>query len=216
VDLGIRHLAVLSTGQQVPNPAPLAASLRQLRRCDRQLARRHGPLNPDGTRRVPSAGWRQTKVRLARAHARVANVRRDRLHKLTTILASEYGTVVVEDLNVAGMLGNRRLARAIADTFYPSSKTCSACGMVKATLSLAQRTYQCERCGLTLDRDLNAARNLATLAQQHVAGSGPETPNARGPDARPGLARQTGMKREAGTGSHPGKTGTVGPQGPAA
>jgi putative transposase len=147
---------VLSSGQQVPNPAPLAASLRQLRRCNRELARRHGPLDPDGTRRVPSAGWQASKARLARAHARVANVRRDGLHKLTSQLASEYGTVVVEDLNVAGMLGNRRLARHIADAgwgelrcqlgyktswaggrllpadrWYPSSKTCCGCRAVK-------------------------------------------------------------------------------------
>lgn len=167
-------------------------------------------------------------------------MRRHHLHLLTSRLAGTYGTVVVEQLNVAGMGRNRRLARAIADTgmaeirrqltykttwaggrlvqadpFYPSSKTCSACGHVKAKLPLSERTYRCEVCGLVADRDLNAAANLAALAQ-HVAGSGPETPNARGPDARPGLAMQTGMKREAGTGQHPGKTGTAGPQGSAA
>ena len=241
VDVGVRHLAVLSTGERIANPAPLRAATSQLRRLNRQLARRRGPRAPDRTRRRPSAGWRHAHQRLARSHARIANLRRDGLHQLTSRLAETYGTVVVEHLNVAGMGRNRRLARAIADTgmaeirrqltyktswaggrlvqadtFYPSSKTCSACGAVKATLPLAQRTYQCEACGLVVDRDLNAARNLVTLAQQHVAGSGPETLTVRGPDTRPGLARQTGMKREAGTGSHPGKTGAVGPQGPAA
>jgi IS605 OrfB family transposase len=186
IDLGIRHLAVLSDGRQVGNPAPLEHAQRRLRRLNRQLARRHGPLAPDASRRQPSTRWQQTSLRLARAHARVANVRRNSLHHLTSELAGTYGTVVVERLNVAGMLGNRRVARRIADaawgelrrqlaykcawaggklveadTWYPSSKTCSACGHVKAKLPLSERTYRCEHCGLVLDRDLNAARNLA-------------------------------------------------------
>ncbi|HEX6676095.1 MAG TPA: IS607 family element RNA-guided endonuclease TnpB [Actinomycetes bacterium] len=241
MDVGIRHLAVLSTGQVVPNPRPLDHAQRRLRRFSRQLARRHGPRSPDGSRRTSSAGWRQTHRRLARMHARVANLRRDGLHKLTTELASNHGTVVVEHLNVASMLGNRRLARRIvdagwgelrrqlayktawagtrlvqADTFYPSSRTCSGCGHVKAKLPLSERAYGCEQCGLVMDRDLNAARNLAQLVAgieaveraPHmvgaVAGSGPETRNARGADTRPGLAGQTATNREAGTGCRPG------------
>jgi transposase len=138
---------------------------------------------------------------------------------------------------VAGMLRNRHLARAIGDTgmaelrrqltyksiwygcrlvvadrFYPSSKTCSACGWVKAKLSLAERTFCCEACGLVLDRDLNAACNLANLVQS-VAQSGWETRNARGADRKSQLAGQVAMKREAGTGSRLGETGTVQPQG---
>ena len=124
-----------------------------------------------------------------RFHARVAALRRDGLHKLTTSLARTHGTVVVEDLHVAGMVKNRRLARSIsdagfgeirrqldyktrwnggrlvvADRWYPSSKTCSRCQTVKAKLSLSERTYHCAACGLTLDRDVNAARNLLHLA----------------------------------------------------
>jgi putative transposase len=212
VDVGIRHLAVLSTGEPpIPNPRALQHSLRKLRRLDRELHRRR----PDSRRR------KQTRRRLARVHVRTANLRRDALHKLTTTLATEHGTVVVEQLNVAGMLRNHRLARAIADTglaelrrlltykttwygsrlvmadrFYPSSKTCSACGRVKAKLALAERTFRCEVCRLVLDRDLNAARNLAMLAQ-HVAQSGWETRNARGADIGPGAAGQTATKREA-------------------
>jgi IS605 OrfB family transposase len=240
VDVGVRHLAVLSSGEQIPNPAPLTGASRQLRRLNRELARRHGPRAPDGTRRAPSAGWRQTKTRLARAHARVANLRRDGLHKLTSRLAREHGTIVVERLNVAGMLGNRRLARRIADAgwgelrrqlgykttwaggmlvqadrWFPSSKTCSGCQAVTAKLPLSARVFHCKACGLVLDRDLNAARNLARLAE-HVAGSGPETLTARGGDPRPGLAGQSSVKREAGTSLRLGETGTVGPQGPAA
>jgi putative transposase len=147
-------------------------------------------------------------------------LRRDALHKLTTALATQHGTVVVEHLNLTGMIRNRHLARALADTgmaelrrqlgykttwygsqlivadrFYPSSKTCSACGWVKAKLTLAERTFDCEGCGLVLDRDLNAARNLANLAQ-HVAQSGWETQNARGASRKPQFPGQVAKKRE--------------------
>ena len=118
----------------------------------------------------------------------MACARRDGLHKLSAQLTSTYGTVVVEDLNVAGMMSNRRLARhvagvgmaefrrqvaykaawrggraAVADRWFPSSKTCSGCGAVKAKLRLSERTFICGQCGLVLDRDLNAALNLAAL-----------------------------------------------------
>ncbi|HEX6675092.1 MAG TPA: zinc ribbon domain-containing protein [Actinomycetes bacterium] len=83
-----------------------------------------------------------------------------------------------------------------ADPFYPSSKTCSACGAAKAKLPLSARAFCCETCGIRIDRDLNAALNLAALVTEVVAGSGPETQNARGGDARPGLAGQTPLKRE--------------------
>jgi IS605 OrfB family transposase len=203
VDVGLRQLAVLSDGRQIPNPAPLQAAQRRLRQLNRQLARRNGPIAPDGSIREPSKGWQQTKQQLGRAHARVANLRRDGLHHVTSTLAVTYGTIVVEHLNVAGMLRNRRLARRLADAgfgqlrrqltykcawaggslvqadmFFPSSKTCSGCGHAKAKLPLSERTYRCERCGLVLDRDLNAARNLAALVDASaplVAGSGPET-----------------------------------------
>jgi putative transposase len=106
VDVGVRHLAVLSTGTVIPNPRALEGSLRKLRRLNRQLARR----TPGSRRR------NRTRRRLARTYARAANLRRDALHKLTTSLATQHGTVVVEQLNVVGMVRNRRLARAIADT----------------------------------------------------------------------------------------------------
>jgi IS605 OrfB family transposase len=228
VDVGIRHLAVLSDGQVIANPAPLQQAQRRLRRVNRQLARRCGPIAADGSHRASSKRWQQTSRRLGRAHARVADVRRNALHQLTSELAGTYGVVVVEGLNIAGMLRNRRLARRIADAgwgelrrqlgyktlwaggvlveadaFFPSSKICSGCGHVKAKLSLSERSYTCECCGLVLDRDENAARNLSALVQARgevVAGSGPETENARGADVRPGLAGQTATNREAGAG----------------
>jgi putative transposase len=190
VDVGIRHLVVLSDGRQILNPAPLEQARRRLRRVNRRLARRKGPIADDGTSREPSKGWLAAKRQLSQAHARVANIRRNALHHLTSELAQTYGTVVVERLNIQGMLRNHRLARRIADagwgelrrqlsyktawaggslvqanTFFPSSKTCSGCGHVKAKLPLSERTYRCERCGLVMDRDHNAARNLAALVQ---------------------------------------------------
>jgi putative transposase len=210
VDVGIRHLAVMSTGVVIPNPHALQHSLRKLRRLNRQLARR----------KLGSKGRRITRRKLARVHARAANLRRDSFHKLTTAIATQHGTVVVEQLNLAGMVRNRQLSRAlsdaglaelrrqltyktiwygsrlvVADRFYPSSKTCSACGWVKAKLTLAERTFTCEGCGLRLDRDLNAARNLAKLAE-HVAQSGWETLNARGADRKTQPGGQVAAKRE--------------------
>ncbi|MFJ2031557.1 IS607 family element RNA-guided endonuclease TnpB [Streptosporangium sp. NPDC087985] len=221
VDLGVKNLAVLSTGDAVPHPKHHRSALRRLRRLNKQLARRTGPRTLDGGRREPSARWSKAKAALGRAHARAAHQRRDGLHKLTTRLATTYGTVVVEDLHVAGMLANRRLARAVADTgmaevrrqltyktgwsggrlvvadrWYPSSKTCSGCGVVKAKLALSERTFTCAACGLVLDRDLNAARNLAALAAD-VAQSCGETQNARGGAVRPGArAGRAPVKRE--------------------
>jgi IS605 OrfB family transposase len=198
VDVGIRHLAVLSDGRLI------------------------------GSQRAPSAGWRLTRHRLVREHARVANVRHNGLHQVTSDLVETYGTIVVERLNVAGLLKNRRLAGRLADAslgklrrqlaykttwagsalveaerFFPSSKICSGCGHVKAKLPLSEREYRCECCGLVLDRDVNAARNLAVLVDSStdgVARSGLETRKTLvDGDSRPWLAGPSPMKREAGT-----------------
>jgi putative transposase len=194
VDLGVKSLAVLSTGEVIANPKHLEIAQQQLRRLQRQASRRRGP--DRRTRRAPSQRWRKTQARIARLHTAVANARRDGLHKLTTRLVREHGTMVIEDLNVAGMLRNRRLARHIAgvgmgelrrqieyktgwagstvhlaDRWYPSSKTCSGCGVVKAKLRLSERMFRCDQCPLVLDRDFNAARNLAALAAEVTGGT---------------------------------------------
>jgi putative transposase len=234
VDVGIKQLAVLSTGELVPNPRHLVGAQHRLRVLGRRLSRRVGPDRRTGRR--PSKRWQHAQAQIGRAHARVANLRRDGLHKLTTRLAPEHGTVVVEDLNVTGMLANRRLARHIADAgfaelrrqlaykttwcggrlivadrWYPSSKTCSGCGAVKAKLALSEREYECAACGLALDRDLNAARNLAALAREvDTAGSGPVA--GRGADHKTRARGRVAVKRQPGTASA-GQTGTVPPQG---
>lgn len=254
VDVGVRHLAVVSGGESpIVNPRALEQARRALRRLARKADRQRrannpGCYRPDGTaitgRRPARRSARQhaTEARLGRAHARVANIRRDTLHKLTTRLAATHGTVVVERLNAAGLCrsGSRGLRRALHDaalaeirrqlayktawrggalteapTFYPSSKTCSGCGQVKAKLALSERTYRCEHCGLVIDRDTNAARNLAALATM-IAPSGGETQNARSPtEVRPGPAGHT-VDREAGTAPAADQTGTAPEQSEAA
>lgn len=193
VDLGIKTLATLSDGTIIPNPRALNTRLKALRKAQQALSRKT----------KGSARRRKAQERVARLHARVADVRADAINKATTMIARTYSTVCIEDLNVAGMVKNRRLARSVSDAslgefrrqldyktartgatlhvidrWYPSSKTCSGCGRVKAKLSLNERVYRCDTCGLVMDRDLNAAINIK------VAGSAPETINARGGTGR--------------------------------
>ena len=205
----MKNLATLSDGTVIPNPRALNTRLKALRKAQQALSRKT----------KGSARRRKAQERVARLHARVADVRADAINKATTMIARTYSVVCIEDLNVAGMVKNRRLARSVSDAslgeflrqleyktaktgarlhivdrWYPSSKTCSKCGRVKAKLSLNERVYRCDGCGLVMDRDLNAAVNI------RVAGSAPETINARGGDISradtPCRATQTPVKRE--------------------
>jgi putative transposase len=251
VDVGVKALAVISTGEVVENTKPLFLAAKRVARKQRRLARQQ----TGGSGEPASRRSRRTRARIARTHAKVAHLRADALHKLTTRLARTYGTVVVEDLNVAGMTSrpalrpdqggsghhlrngarikaglNRAILDAspgelrhqlaykcewygshlvVADRWFPSSKTCSSCRTVKTKLSLSERTFQCETCGLTIDRDLNAARNLAALVQ-HVAASGVETQNGRGGERSQAGAtsRCSPLKRQAGT-EQSARTGTA-------
>ena len=193
VDLGVKNLATLSDGTVIPNPRALGARLKALRKAQQALSRKV----------MGSARREKAKKHVARLHARVADVRADAIYKATTMIARNYSAVCIEDLHVAGMVKNRRLARSVSDAalgefrrqleyktarsgavlrtvgrWFPSSKTCSNCGTVKAKLSLSERTFNCDACGLSMDRDLNAAINIK------AAGSAPETLNARGEDVR--------------------------------
>jgi putative transposase len=192
VDLGVTTLATLSEGTTIANPQALGRRLKKLQQLHRSLSRK----------KRGSKNREKARLRLAKLYLRIFNIRQDTLHKLTTYLAKSHSKVVIEDLCVSGMLKNRRLARAIADVgFYefrrqleykcqwygselvvvsrtfPSSKLCSLCGHRKKELSLSERVYKCEQCGLEINRDLNAALNL-------VAVSLPETLNACGEDVR--------------------------------
>jgi putative transposase len=196
-----------------------------------------GRVKPGASEWAKSTRMLRTEARLRRLHERIVNLRREQAHQLTTFLTREFGVIGVETLNVRGMQANRRLARHIADVgwstvlaqlayktswsigsvlvaadrLYPSSKTCSGCGTVKAKLSLSERVFTCDEpaCALVLDRDLNAAVNLARMASQHaqdegldvhVAAAGAETENARGGQVSPGpRLGLSPLKREAST-----------------
>jgi putative transposase len=179
VDFGVKALATLSTGVTIPANQRLKANLRRLQRRSRILSRK----KQRGSNRRAKA-----KLALAKLHKRIANQRTAILHETSDLLTRRFGTIVIEDLAVKNMVRNHSLARAIADAgfgalrrmieykaalrggaviiaprFYPSSKTCSACGVVKTTLTLAERIFHCDDCGHEQDRDLNAAVNLSRL-----------------------------------------------------
>jgi putative transposase len=176
VDLGARTLLTGFDSDggvtQIAGPKPLKTALRKLQRASRAHSRKQ----------PGSVNRRKSAARLARRHARVANVRADALHKATTGLAARYETVVI---------------------WFPSSKTCSGCGTVKAKLSLSERTFRCGHCGLVADRDVNAARNLL-----HLAASGAERQNAGEGTVRPRPARHVPVKQEPGS-PDGRKTGTA-------
>jgi putative transposase len=210
LDVGINALATLSTGEVFAPPPALRSSLRRLRRLSKSHSRK----------KMHSSNRRRSAQLLARCYARIGHLRRDRLHKLSTRLAKRHGQIVIEDLNVRAMIRNRRLARSIADAswgeltsmleykcrwygakliradrFFASSKTCARCGYRKESLTLADRTFSCENCGYTMNRDLNAALNLAHWPE--VTGSALETRNACRGDVRPG--KRQAVLDEAGT-----------------
>ncbi|NJM71830.1 MAG: IS200/IS605 family element transposase accessory protein TnpB [Scytonema sp. RU_4_4] len=176
VDLGVKALATLSTGEVVLGAKSYKKHEAKLSRM--QWLNRH--------KIIGSANWKKAQLQIARLHRKVANIRKDTLHKLTTLLAKNHGTIVIEDLNVSGMMANHKLAKAIADMsffefrrqltykcelygsklivvdrWFPSSKTCSNCGTKKETLGLNERVFECSHCGFVIDRDLNAAINLS-------------------------------------------------------
>jgi putative transposase len=187
IDLGINALATLSTGEKIPNLKHDAREMKRKRRLSRVLARKQ-----KGSRNRNKA-----RIKLARLHAKVADRRHDQMQKLSTRLVRENQVIVVEDLNVAGMVRNHCLARVISDAawrmlltflaykcawygrelikvdrFYPSSKTCSACGHVVEQLPLDVRNWTCPACQVQHDRDENAARNILA-AGLAVSVSGP-------------------------------------------
>jgi putative transposase len=183
VDLGVTALATLSEGSKIAAPKPLRRFLQKLKRLSRSLSRKQR-----GSRNRAKA-----KTKLARLHRRIADIREDALHQLTTSL-TRYRTIGIENLNVAGMLANRKISRAIADVglfefrrqlqykaamagstivvadrWFPSSKLCSTCYAKNEFLALAERSWTCISCGTSHDRDVNAARNLARYAESSPA-----------------------------------------------
>ncbi|OBX81201.1 RNA-guided endonuclease InsQ/TnpB family protein [Faucicola atlantae] len=181
IDLGITDLAVLSDGTKIQAPKPLKQQLQKLKRLSKQLSRKQKGSNNRA----------KAKTKLSRLHAKISNIRQDFSHKLTTQLVKSYDVICIENLNVKGMVQNRKLSRAISDLgfyefkrqliykanqwgkvvkevdrFYPSSKTCSNCGFIiaKADLTLNVRNWQCPSCHTQHDRDINASINILNNA----------------------------------------------------
>lgn len=200
IDLGIKTMATLSYADKIEKidaPKPLKRLLTKLKRLQRKLSRQgmhytmEDYVDANGeTRKIRkySNNYQKTKIKLARLHAQIRNIRQDFLHKLTTRLVKEFDVICIEDLNVKGMMANHKLARAImdlglyefkrqllykaqmwcktvviVDRWYPSSKTCSCCGEKLKELDLSIRDWECFHCHTLHDRDANAAMNLRKL-----------------------------------------------------
>ncbi|MET7497437.1 RNA-guided endonuclease TnpB family protein [Streptomyces sp900116325] len=207
VDVGLNHLLTLSTGEKIANPRHERTNRARLAKAQRTLARK---ARGDGANR------RKARLKVAKIHARIADRRRDGLHKLTTRLVRENQTIVIEDLTVRNMVKNRNLARAISDAawaefrslleykaqwygreviavdrFFPSSQLCSVCGTLQGKMPLHVRTWTCATCGTAHDRDVNAARNLLAAGRAVSACGAGVRPQRRTPGG------QSAMKQEA-------------------
>ncbi|HUZ40483.1 MAG TPA: RNA-guided endonuclease TnpB family protein [Acidimicrobiales bacterium] len=206
VDVGLSNLYTGATPDgkhvlDVANPRHFVSAETKLAHVQRIASRRQGPRSGIAS----SNRWKKAHARVQKVHADVANSRKNLIHETTTRLAKNCDVIVVEKLNVAGMLKNHSLAKHVGDAawgefvrqleyktkwhgsrlvkvdrFYPSSKTCNRCGTVKTKLSLGERVFCCEACGLSINRDVNAAINLA---RQGLAGTSSVT--GRGGEVRP-------------------------------
>jgi putative transposase len=208
IDAGLDSLLTLSTGEKITNPRHERQHRARLARAQRNLAKKE-----KGSRNRARA-----RLKVAKIHARIADGRRDRLHKLTTRLVRENQTIVIEDLTVRNMVKNHTLARAISDAawsqfrdlleykaawygreviavdrFFPSSKLCSACGTLASKMPLHVRTWTCG-CGTAHDRDVNAARNiLAEGLSVTVCGAGVR-PQRRTPSGQSATKQKTSRR----------------------
>ena len=179
IDVGINTLATLDDGTKYDNPRPLKRYERKLAREQRKLSRKE----------YESNNWHKQKLKVERIHYRISCIRKDAHHQATTAIVRNASKIGIETLRVTNMVKNRKLAKALSDSalggflamlkskadalgiaiveapqFFASSKTCSSCGDKKEDLTLADRMYHCESCGYTVDRDINAAINLRTIA----------------------------------------------------
>lgn len=193
VDLGINSLATLSTGEEFKGA-------KSYRKYEKKLARLQYLLRHKVR---ASSNYKKAQLKIARVHRRIANIRKDTLHKLTTYISKNHAVVGLEDLNVSGMMKNRKLAKAIGDMgfyefrrqleykgqlygsrlvfvdrFYPSSKTCSNCGHVKESVCLSERLFKCDECQFECGRDLNASINLQKAASLVVSACGLDSADA--------------------------------------
>ncbi len=192
IDLGLLRFATLSNGEEIESPRPYKQLERQLTKL--QWCNRHKELH--------SKNWKKAQVKIAKLHARIANIRKDFIHKLTTRLAKNHGKIVIEDLNIRGMIAFGHLAKAVSDSgfyefrrqleykcklygseltvasrWFASSKTCFSCGLEKDKLPLSVRIFECS-CGWKADRDYNASLNLVRLVWPEVTPVDTKTPRS--------------------------------------
>lgn len=178
IDLGIKTLATCSDGSTYENPKALKKNRKRLKRKQKQLSKK----------KKGSKNYGKAKQKLAKLHYHISNIRKDRLHKITSKIIDENQVIVLEDLKVSNMMKNHCLAQTIsdvglfefrrqieykakwngrkvifADTFYPSSKLCSCCGWKNSDLKLTDRVFECKNCDMKIDRDLNASLNLKQI-----------------------------------------------------
>ena len=178
IDVGLKEFATLSNGDVIANPKWFRNNQAKLKKLQRRLSKK----------KKGSSRYAKIKLKVARLHKKTANQRDWFLHNISTKIVKDFDTISIEDLNVSGMLKNHKLAKSIADVSYskffsmlgykckwygkylikiprftPSSKTCSNCGNVKKELKLSERTYNCEQCGHSQDRDLNASKNINVI-----------------------------------------------------
>lgn len=183
IDLGIKDFVICSDGTVYENKRFLEKSLRKLKISQRKLSKKQKGSN----------NREKQRLKISKLHKKVKNQRNDYQHKVSRELVNQYRTICLETLKVKNMVKNKKLAKAISDvswssfieklsykvaenqgclikidTYYPSSKTCSNCGCVKETLSLSERTYHCNECGFTIDRDLNASINILNLGLKNI------------------------------------------------
>ena len=175
IDLGIKTLLTLSNGESIDNPRWITSNEKKLKKLHKQLSKKQKGSNNRA----------KAKLKLAKAHEKIKNQKQDFIHNITTKIVNENQVIILEDLNVSGMMKNHKLAKAIQELglyemrrqfeykskwygrelvfvnrFYPSSKKCSCCGNIKHNLTLKDRMYICDKCGLVIDRDKNASLNI--------------------------------------------------------
>ena len=199
VDVGLRHLAVLSDGQKIDALKALKTKERRLKRYQRMLSRKVGSRQGE----QKSKRWLKQRAKVGRLHCRISDARRDYIHKVSLEIVRKADVVAIEDLNVKGLFKNRRLSKALADgsfrmlrsfleykarwygrevltvdRFAPTSKTCSCCGYKLDELRLSVREWDCPQCGVHHDRDINAARNVLDFAVRPGLAGGSVSPCA--------------------------------------
>ena len=185
IDLGIKEFATMSDCTKVENLKLTKEYEKKLKREQRKLSRRCKLAKDSAKKLSDSKNYQKQKKKVAKIHNKIRNKRKDFVNKLSTKIINNHDIICIEDLNIKGMLKNHKLAKSISDVswsefvrqleykanwyerkiikipiFYPSSKTCSSCGNIKETLTLSERIYHCEYCGLEIDRDYNASINI--------------------------------------------------------